>query len=389
MRNLKITLGLMFSMIFLGTNVGYAIEWHTDAKIKTYITIKKASTVDTIVAHKRISYTEINNDKKEQKDRLIGDIFAGIGSVVINDRDTVMDEDNPVAATWGYAEYYDLLGGETDTVPYNRFTVKLKYKDGKDYAPVLKRTIVVGQRYEDNEDNKTWYFMKESSVVFTQYIVADSIWHKAQFEDGSGTATYIFKDKLYPLMQNTPIYSIQYEIACIDEVAGSSDDTPAGSGSVTLMRGIALDVQDGISTMPNHLSGIHYCQSNKDFTFTAISANPITVSTDRDRGDEGGVVIEDNGDDTYTVTIRRVQQNLKVTVKASGTESSNDVLAKDDVWASNGILYVNAATPGALSVYSLTGQLLQTVPVSGTFTTTLPKGLYIVQLNGKAYKVVL
>ena len=70
-------------------------------------------------------------------------------------------------------------------------------------------------------------------------------------------------------------------------------------------------------------------------------------------------------------------------------ETSNEVIVANAVYANNGMLYVKAAQAELLSVYTVTGQLAKKVTVSGEATFSLPKGIYIVTLANKAYKVVL
>jgi hypothetical protein len=128
-----------------------------------------------------------------------------------------------------------------------------------------------------------------------------------------------------------------------------------------------------------------------------FSATPINVTTVPSRK-EGGIVIEPvkGAANTYEVTLRRVQQNLFVDISSAtsssadgdGTTTGNALVKADAVWAASGVLTVQSAKPATVSVFSVTGQLLQQVSVNGTRTLTLPKGLFIVQMNGKAFKVI-
>lgn len=77
----------------------------------------------------------------------------------------------------------------------------------------------------------------------------------------------------------------------------------------------------------------------------------------------------------FTATFQILTTGLHTT--SSGTR----------VFASNGNLTVNCPTNSSIEVYTLNGlKILKTV-ASSTFVKTLPKGNYIVKVNGKATKV--
>jgi hypothetical protein len=98
------------------------------------------------------------------------------------------------------------------------------------------------------------------------------------------------------------------------------------------------------------------------------------------------------GFDYYKVRINNITSGLVITLSTTGTTSEptgNAVVAADEVYGAGGTLYANAANPGTLTIYSITGQLIKTVNISGNYSLSLNKGLYVVQLNGKAYKIIL
>ena len=53
------------------------------------------------------------------------------------------------------------------------------------------------------------------------------------------------------------------------------------------------------------------------------------------------------------------------------------------------VMVLQTEQPLKASVYSITGALVKQQTVSGTAQIALPKGIYIVQLGNKAYKVVI
>ncbi|MDR3262594.1 MAG: T9SS type A sorting domain-containing protein [Tannerella sp.] len=52
---------------------------------------------------------------------------------------------------------------------------------------------------------------------------------------------------------------------------------------------------------------------------------------------------------------------------------------------------MSATHNGEARIYGLTGQLVKTVPHTAgeTVQTTLPRGVYIVAVNGRSYKIIM
>jgi hypothetical protein len=274
---------------------------------------------------------------------------------------------------------------------YHQIDVVLSYKNGHDLMPVIKRTVSI-----------------DGGVTVVSYLAADdAIFRPGMDERSSGSATYTYIDDVMSLLDKYQPYikEISYEVTINTEVStpGVGSYQPPVYTDITVMRALTLEAEDGITTNPSALNsgtkGIIYVPSQKDFVFTAFSSEKIEVTTTRGN-DEAGVRIKDNGNGSYEVTIRGVQYNFGIFIKKlldteSNTgggnegETANTVLTADAVWSSGGVLYVNAAKAGSLSIYNITGQLYKVATVSGSYTLSMPKGVYIVQLNGKAYKVVL
>ena len=158
------------------------------------------------------------------------------------------------------------------------------------------------------------------------------------------------------------------------------------SGS-TLKFEVAVEADKTLNVTTNGLK-------DEDRKRATISDKPVRVEMiyDEELGD-----VEYN---IWEVTVRNIvnpnseSDGLIITLSTSETKSEggttgNAAVATDAVWASGGLLFANAANPGVLSVYSITGQLIKTVSISGNYTLPLDRGIYVVQLNGKSYKVVL
>lgn len=437
MKNVKFTLGLALSMLFMGATVSNAAYDNTaphNGSIKTSVTIKASeyyatsSTFGpTIDGWGKVNFNGV---------AMFGDLSRSWG-VLLNPTESEMKglwskgvsfTPSAAASIWRYGAtttgprglcdyYYDedptsptyreyvgwglflehQLYDHTKNNGYaiNQTWVALKMVEGLDVMPVITRTITYGEWYTDDKGvNK----LKTTSIApIIETLDQSYAGFKAYYDRESGVATFYYEEDILALMEKHIIYSIDYVISVneIMDMPNGSEDGPINP-EVTVMRGVTIDTETGIY-VPNASAGIHYTPSNKNFTFTAYSDKAITVSTTRGRDNEG-VKITDNKDGSYTVTIVKVQQDLTITVKSASTESGaggeegqtgNETLAENAVWAANGTLYVKTADPATLSIYSVTGQLYKQVSVSGSYSLAMSKGLYIVQLNGKAYKVVL
>ncbi|MDR2469438.1 MAG: fibronectin type III domain-containing protein [Tannerella sp.] len=159
-----------------------------------------------------------------------------------------------------------------------------------------------------------------------------------------------------------------------------------------IMRQVTLRLPAGIVSQP--ASGMHRIASGRDFVFTLTlpSGQVPTVKTDRlIQGDPEVLTALPNADGSYTFTIRQVRQTLEITV-TSGVGNAG-VSASTTVWANGGTLYIAASTSGEAYIYNVSGQLVKTLHATSlhgeTATTQLPRGVYIVVVGGKTYKVII
>ncbi|MDR2146696.1 MAG: InlB B-repeat-containing protein [Tannerella sp.] len=103
----------------------------------------------------------------------------------------------------------------------------------------------------------------------------------------------------------------------------------------------------------------------------------------------GWFTAANGGGTQYTsATIHDKAGNVTLYAKWTPTVS-NEAVAENAIWGTSGVLHVKATVPGAVSVYSITGRLIILQNVVGAKTFTLPKGIYIVKLNGVTTKVFL
>lgn len=139
--------------------------------------------------------------------------------------------------------------------------------------------------------------------------------------------------------------------------------------------------------------GKHYIPSGHDFTFTIQPAggdgNTPFVHTNRTSiPDSEGVITVNNGDGTFTVTIKHVQQNIKVSIDfITGNEHINQ---DNNIWVYNNQLHITTASAEKANIFNATGTLIKTVPIVAgeTVSLPLPRGFYIVNIQDKSYKVV-
>jgi len=427
MKKMKFTLGLVLSMLILGASVGYAQSSNSMWPHNGSITVTaKAAACDFYAqtASKAVIYPTIkrvvvypdNSPYKGKGYEPVGTTYTlsdpknattcqsiQYGSNAYNVQNMTFNEttrlfEPATTTTSGNIKFWEQTGASV----YNRIEINLAYFYGNELQPIVKRVMTFGRwvRQASGSDERNNLEKLDSPILPDQYIIADSAWIRPHMDLQTGIATYIYEDQIFPLLyeQHYVLFQIDYIITINDEFDSPRSNVdyqkPAGT-DVTLLRGVEIVAEDGITTDPNWRSGVHYVPTLKDFVFTAQGACEIDVTTtpNRDRDFlDGGITKKLIGEDTWEITIKKVQRNLVVNISSASTNSGdatgNKLIASDAVWAANGMLTVKAAKPGTLSIYSVTGQLFKQVTVSGTSSWALPKGLYVVQLNGKAYKVV-
>jgi hypothetical protein len=171
-------------------------------------------------------------------------------------------------------------------------------------------------------------------------------------------------------------------------------DMPEPSQGGLLEREVELPAYAFAVTDP--LNGLHQVESGKDFRFTVTLTGPYAeftpeVSTTR-RLSPDEVFITKQEDGSFRVRIPAIRENIRIIIRVNGEELpdvGNEYVEVTRVWTSDGEVYIHSTAPGEAQIYTLTGALVRSVPVTAgqAARTALPPGFHFVKLNGKTYKV--
>jgi hypothetical protein len=139
----------------------------------------------------------------------------------------------------------------------------------------------------------------------------------------------------------------------------------------------------------------HYVNGHDDFKFTLTfpDGDPLKVMA---LGYYSGINKEITGTDLgggkFEYVIRQVTEPWTVTIvpePASGGVGLEQIEGYN-VWSYQNKLYIAAEAAVTVNIYSINGMLIKQPKVSAGLTTiTLDRGVYIVQLNAKRYKVII
>jgi hypothetical protein len=171
--------------------------------------------------------------------------------------------------------------------------------------------------------------------------------------------------------------------------------TPPNPNIPRLVR--LLPLSDGVTSDP--LPGEHWINVDDKYNFTLKLTVPPdktpTLTTNRIINGKTetvtGVPDPDMPETRFLFTVRDIHQTIEIRVVLSPRSPVGNEIVGDDVriWAADGKLYVETPQPGRLSVYSITGVIHVRKSIAGSSTILLPKGVYIVRLNEKTYKVAV
>ena len=167
-----------------------------------------------------------------------------------------------------------------------------------------------------------------------------------------------------------------------DPSRGRRPDVPF---SITRQITLNNETGDASSTLLEPLKQIYDVATGKDFTLTVrpTGNNVPTLTTSRNGrlSDEIGVKTEVLPDGAYRFTIRKVQENLTVTLKYTVSNAEVD-----------GTLCITSAAAGHANIYNALGRFENSLTLSAgeTRRLSMPAGVYIVKLdNGRAYKAAV
>jgi hypothetical protein len=402
MKKVKFTLGLMLAMLFIGANVSYAVDYQKEDPTKDY---KYASTTGGDL--KMGDFTYSVGLHISPSPFFVNELTVGL--IITDDKGNVL----PLSGTsMKFTPSKDItkveLDGDGSGFPVDDMlavinagygvsefaTVKLKFKEGNDNKVFLKRTIYLGMMaYNPETEQNEWI---ASGLAIQDLLDPVSVTDKTEFTDESGVASYTFQHNLLELYLKYPIYSISYELWVNNEINTPYDKNYGeGHGYPLTNKNLNIEAAAGITVSYNAWD---YFVSGKDFSFevTAEPGKALEFTTNSDAWNiaNGGLkaVEKVEGSGVWTVTLTKI--TAKITIKigyATEPESATGTgaYAADKVWGAGGTLYVQSANEGLLNVYSITGQLVKSVIVNGDYSITLPKGIYIIKLNNKAYKAAL
>ena len=230
--------------------------------------------------------------------------------------------------------------------------------------------------YYSLDDGATWFEATDKTVNLTQSQVEnlpEVVNVKMRLPGGCGS-----------------FFPVGAEYDPNDPSRGRRPDVPF---SITRQITLNNETGDASSTLLEPLKQIYDVPTGKDFVLTVRPSgnNVPTLTTSRDGHipDATGVITEVLPDGAYRFTVRKVQENLTVTLKYT---VSNAEVDGTRVWGEDGTLCITSAAAGRASVYNALGHLLNSLTLSAGETRRLnmPSGVYIVTLdNGRAYKAAV
>ena len=230
--------------------------------------------------------------------------------------------------------------------------------------------------YYSLDDGETWFEATDKTVNLTQSQVEnlpEVVNVKMRLPGGCGS-----------------FFPVGAEYDPNDPSRGRRPDVPF---SITRQITLNNETGDASSTLLEPLKQIYDVPTGKDFTLTVrpTGNNVPTLTTSRDGHipDATGVITEVLPDGAYRFTVRKVQENLTVTLKYT---VSNAEVDGTRVWGEDGTLCITSAAAGRANIYNALGHFVNSLTLSAgeTRRLTMPVGIYIVKLdNGRAYKAAV
>lgn len=230
--------------------------------------------------------------------------------------------------------------------------------------------------YFSLDDGETWFEATDKTVKLTQSQIEnlpEVVNVKMRLPGGCGS-----------------FFPVGAEYDPNDPSRGRRPDVPF---SITRQITLNNETGDASSTLLEPLKQIYDVATGKDFTLTVrpTGNNVPTLTTSRNGrlSDEIGVKTEVLPDGAYRFTIRKVQENLTVTLKYT---VSNAEVDGTRVWGEDGTLCITSAAAGRVNIYNALGRFENSLTLSAgeTRRLTMPVGIYIVKLdNGRAYKAAV
>lgn len=279
-----------------------------------------------------------------------------------------MDEDNQVEFTWKVSSNPIINSTDVFTLYATpKITLLRYYQPTTQFAGLLEIGITGGSPYMERsrDGGKTWELARDINT---------------------GEPLSFSKSQIKNL--DEPYLLFRVPNAC------TPPDTltlHTSGGENPILREVLLPtVKDAVCSVE---AGVHNVESLRDFTFTLTGVKPgysprISTSRTLYPDSEGGLLIERNDDGSYTVTIRKIQEPVVVSIDFSVGIAS---VESTRVWTFDGVLHVQPINPCEIFIYTFTGALVKCVRLSAgeNFSLTLTKGCYFVTIDKKTYKVIL
>lgn len=151
---------------------------------------------------------------------------------------------------------------------------------------------------------------------------------------------------------------------------------------------------------PTDAAFIAYVQANPEFVNQSVISENITCEIKQpiEEGDRLIVVSQSVGNQkwwpvySYFVEskVNEVLHPYSISLTAQSTANEKVVtVSNQSVYVEGNTLVLETEVPLKASVYTISGVLVKQQTVSGNAQIALVKGIYVVQLGNKTYKVVL
>ncbi|MDR1331154.1 MAG: T9SS type A sorting domain-containing protein [Tannerella sp.] len=165
-------------------------------------------------------------------------------------------------------------------------------------------------------------------------------------------------------------------------------------GTVPVIREVSIPDVSGADIYPP--TGVHYVESLGEFTVTirptGVNAGLIPVVTTNRTSipDAEGIRLKGVEDGVYTFVIYHIQETLILNIDFVSPEAS---VAADgtEIRGGEGQIHLTSPQAGEARIYDMSGQQVRafTLPAAGRSSIALPAGIYLVNLNGKTYRVAV
>ena len=264
----------------------------------------------------------------------------------------------------------------------NEFTLKFNYKDGKDLVPVVKRIVEIGQwytftgkRFDPNKGDSIEVeenILKPTGNFRAEYLTVFDVKTSTNFTFGSSEAIYTYSDPVMEVFKDLNIISIRYEIWLTDEIGYTGQEyyDPPTMEKPENPRAITFDIEDGIKTaLPMSWIG-------NTFYVSSYKNFTFTVTSDED------VIVTTNRNGEYDndgVSKKSLGSNkYEITIKQIQKDINVKVVKESSTLSQAGDGTTGTEGPADNAVWASGGNLY--------VNATTPGQIAIFQITGQAFK---